>query len=40
MGILDENGYFTPTGRSSRYYIRSDLNKVYLGHIPKCYIIN
>ena len=33
MGILDENGYFTLTGRSSRYYIRSDLNKVYLGHI-------
>lgn len=33
IGILDENGYFTLTGRSSRYYIRSDLNKVYLGHI-------
>ena len=33
MGILDEEGYFTLTGRSSRYYIRSDLNKVYLEHI-------
>lgn len=33
MGILDEKGYFTLTGRSSRYYIRSDLNKVYLEHI-------
>ena len=33
MGILDTNGYFTLTGRSSRYYIRSDLNKVYLEHI-------
>ena len=29
IGILDENGYFTLTGS----YIRSDLNKVYLGHI-------
>lgn len=35
MGILDEDGYFKLTGRSSRYYIRSDLNKVYLGHIQK-----
>ena len=33
MGILDEDGYFTLTGRSSRYYISSDLNKVYLEHI-------
>ena len=33
MGILDTEGYFTLTGRSSRYYIRSDLNKVYLEHI-------
>ena len=33
MGILDTDGYFTLTGRSSRYYIRSDLNKVYLEHI-------
>ena len=33
MGILNTDGYFTLTGRSSRYYIRSDLNKVYLEHI-------
>lgn len=33
MGILDTDGYFTLTGRSSRYYIRSDLNKVYFEHI-------
>ncbi len=33
IGILDVDGYFTLTGRSSRYYIRSDLNKVYLEHI-------
>lgn len=33
MGTLDNKGYFTLTGRSSRYYIRSDLNKVYLEHI-------
>ena len=33
IGTLDTNGYFTLTGRSSRYYIRSDLNKVYLEHI-------
>lgn len=33
MGILDTDGYFTLTGRSSRYYIGSDLNKVYLEHI-------
>ena len=33
MGTLDNEGYFTLTGRSSRYYIRSDLNKVYLEHI-------
>ncbi len=33
IGVLDKEGYFTLTGRSSRYYIRSDLNKVYLEHI-------
>lgn len=33
IGILDTDGYFTLTGRSTRYYIRSDLNKVYLEHI-------
>lgn len=33
IGVLDRDGYFTLTGRSSRFYIRSDLNKVYLEHI-------
>lgn len=33
IGTLDTEGYFTLTGRSSRFYIRSDLNKVYLEHI-------
>lgn len=33
IGMLDTEGYFKLTGRSSRYYIRSDLNKVYLEHI-------
>lgn len=35
MGILDEHGYFTLTGRSSRFYIRSDLNKVYCEHVQQ-----
>lgn len=35
MGILDEKGYFTLTGRSSRFYIRSDLNKVYCEHVQQ-----
>ena len=29
MGIVDKDGYFTITGRSSRFYIISTLNKVY-----------
>lgn len=33
IGTLDKEGYFKLTGRSSRYYIRADLNKVYLEHI-------
>lgn len=33
IGALDKEGYFKLTGRSSRYYIRADLNKVYLEHI-------
>lgn len=33
IGSLDEEGYFILTGRSSRFYIRSDLNKVYLEHV-------
>lgn len=38
IGILDEQGYFTLTGRASRFYIRSDLNKVYCEHVQQ--IIN
>lgn len=33
MGFLDEEGYFTLTGRASRFYIISTLNKVYCDHI-------
>ena len=29
LGYMDEDGYFTLTGRQSRFYIMSDLNKVY-----------
>lgn len=32
-GILDEEGYFTLTGRDSRYYIMSTLNKVYCDRV-------
>lgn len=35
IGILDSEGYFTLTGRASRFYIRSDLNKVYCEHIQR-----
>lgn len=35
MGKLDEDGYFTLTGRTSRFYIRSDLNKVYPEHVQQ-----
>lgn len=35
IGILDEQGYFTLTGRSSRFYIRADLNKVYCEHVQQ-----
>lgn len=35
MGSLDKEGYFTLTGRASRFYIRSDLNKVYCEHIQR-----
>ena len=35
IGVLDEDRYFTLTGRASRFYIRSDLNKVYLEHIQQ-----
>lgn len=33
LGFLDEKGYFTLTGRSSRFYIRSSLDKIYLDHV-------
>lgn len=33
LGFLDEDGYFTMTGRASRFYIRSSLDKVYLDHV-------
>ena len=35
IGILDQDGYFTLTGRASRFYIRSDLNKVYCEHVQQ-----
>lgn len=33
MGFIDKQGYFTVTGRQSRFYIISTLNKVYCDHI-------
>lgn len=33
LGKLSEDGFFTLTGRSSRFYIISTLNKVYCDHI-------
>lgn len=33
MGFIDEDGYFTLTGRQSRFYIISSLNKVYCDHV-------
>ena len=38
LGHLDEDGYFTLTGRQSRFYIKSDLNKVYCDKVQN--IIN
>lgn len=35
IGILSSDGYFTLTGRASRFYIRADLNKVYCEHIQR-----
>lgn len=35
LGILDEDGYFTLTGRTSRFYITSSLNKVYCEHVQQ-----
>lgn len=33
MGFLDKEGYFTITGRQSRFYIMDSLNKVYLDKV-------
>ena len=33
LGIIDEEGYLTITGRQSRFYIMSSLNKVYCDHV-------
>lgn len=33
LGSIDEDGYFKLTGRLSRFYILSTLNKVYLDHV-------
>ena len=35
MGYIDRDGYFTITGRQSRFYINSQLNKIYLDHVQK-----
>lgn len=35
MGFIDKDGYFTLTGRQSRFYINSQLNKIYLDHVQK-----
>lgn len=33
MGFIDEEGYFTLTGRQSRFYINSSLNKIYCDRV-------
>ncbi len=33
MGFIDADGYFTVTGRQSRFYIMSSLNKVYCDNV-------
>ena len=33
LGYIDEEGYFTLTGRNSRFYIMSSLNKVYCDNV-------
>ena len=33
LGYIDEDGYFVPTNRKSRFYIRSTGHKVYLGNV-------
>lgn len=33
LGVIDEQGYFTVTGRQSRFYIMASLNKVYCDNV-------
>lgn len=33
LGFIDKEGYFTLTGRESRFYIISTLNKIYCDHV-------
>ena len=33
LGYIDEDAYFTLTGRESRFYINSSLNKIYCDHV-------
>ena len=35
LGFIDEDGYFTPTDRKSRFYIRSTGHKVYLDNVQR-----
>ena len=35
LGYIDTDGYFTPTDRKSRFYIRSTGHKVYLDNVQK-----
>lgn len=35
LGFLDEDGYFTPTDRKSRFFINSTANKVYLDNVQR-----
>ncbi len=35
MGYIREDGYFVLTGRESRFYIMSTLNKIYLDYVQK-----
>lgn len=35
LGYIDEDGYFTPTDRKSRFFIRSTGHKVYLDNVQR-----
>lgn len=35
LGFVDEDGYFTPTDRKSRFYIRSTGHKVYMDNVQR-----